>query len=111
MKNLKKDLQAANRELKALSKKVEKLIAAGNKVGQSKAAEVKPAKQAAAKKTGQLSAANIVLDIIRRSRKGVATAALKEKTGYQGQKLYNTIYTLKKQGKIKSAGKGMYAKA
>jgi len=36
---------------------------------------------------------------------------LKERTGFQGQKLYNVLYVLKKQGKIKTEQKGVYVKA
>jgi hypothetical protein len=34
-----------------------------------------------------------------------------EKTGFDQKKTYNIVYKLKKQGKIKSAGKGVYVKA
>ena len=48
--------------------------------------------------------------IIKRSKKGVAIGTLKEKTGFQGQKLYNVLSMLKKQGKVKNPSKGVYAK-
>ena len=38
-------------------------------------------------------------------------AALKNKTGFQGRKIWDIIYKLKKQGKIKSERKGTYVKA
>ena len=111
MKNLKKDLLVVNRELMALSKKIDKIRAAVDTFEKSKGVEAKPVKKAAAKKTGNLSAADAVLAVIRRSRKGVDTAALKEKTGFQGQKLHNAVFALKKQGKIKSEKRGSYVKA
>ncbi len=49
-KNLKKDLQVINREIKALSKKVEKVIAAVDKLEKAKAVKAKPARKAAVKK-------------------------------------------------------------
>jgi len=49
--------------------------------------------------------------LIKRSRKEVDIAALKEKTGFKAQKLHSVVYNLKKQGKIKSAGNGVYVKA
>jgi len=45
MKNLKKDLQAVNKDLNALSKKIEKLIAAVGKPEKPKAVKAKPAKK------------------------------------------------------------------
>jgi len=52
-----------------------------------------------------------VLAIVSRSKKGVNTAILMEKTGYDQKKISNLLYKLKKQGKIKSVNKGVYLKA
>ncbi len=49
-KNLKKDLQGINREIKALSKKVEKVIVAVDKLEKAKAVKAKPVRKAAVKK-------------------------------------------------------------
>ena len=48
--NLKKDLQAVSKELNTLSKKIEKMIDAVDKLEKPKAAPVKPAKKVAVKK-------------------------------------------------------------
>jgi len=58
-----------------------------------------------------VTAADTVLGIIKRSKKGVDTAALMEKTGYNQKKIANIVFKLKKQGKIKSDSKGVYVKA
>ena len=76
-----------------------------------KALKAKPMKKTVAKKPAKLSASDTVLGIIKRSRKGVDTVALRKKTGFQGRKIGDTIYRLKKQGKIKGLGKGLYVKA
>ena len=68
-----------------------------------------PAKKVTAKKPG--TAVDTVLKIINSSRKGVGTAALMKKTGFNQRKIHNVIYKLKKQGKVKSVGKGVYLKA
>jgi len=47
----------------------------------------------------------------RKSQKGVNTAALAKKTGFNEKKIHNIFYKLKKQGKFKSEGKGVYVKA
>ena len=150
-KNLKKDLQVINREIKALSKKVEKVIAAVDKLEKAKAVKAKPARKAAvkkpaakakpvrkaavkkpavqakpvrkvavkkaavkkpaAKKPAQLSAVDTAFGFIKRYKKGISTAALMEKTGFDQKKVYNIIYKLNTLGKIKSVGKGVYVKA
>jgi len=69
------------------------------------------AKKAAAKKTGEVSATDTVLGFIKRSKKGVGTAALVEKTGFNEKKIRNIVYKLKKQGKIMAKEKGIYVKA
>jgi len=45
-----------------------------------------------------------------RSRKGIDTAALKNKTGFKGREMENIVYMPRKQGKIKSGPKGIYVK-
>ena len=128
-KNLKKDLQAVNREIKALSKKVEKVIVSVDKLEKAKAIKAKPVrkvvakpvrkaavkkaavKKPAAKKTAQLSSVDTAFGFIKRYKKGISTASLMEKTGFDQKKVYNIIYKLNSLGKIKSVGKGVYVKA
>jgi DNA replicative helicase MCM subunit Mcm2 (Cdc46/Mcm family) len=54
------------------------------------------------------TAIDTVFDIVKKSSTPVGTAALREKTGFESKKIANVLYKLKKQGKIKSAGKGVY---
>jgi hypothetical protein len=61
-------------------------------------------------KEKRVTAAQAVLDVIKASRKGVDTAMLKEKTGFNEKKIRNAVYKLKKRGKIKSERKGIYVK-
>ena len=119
---LKKDLQALNREIKALEKKIDKLIAAAGKSEKPKVAKkatakpVKakitkkaPAKKARAKKgTAQPTATDQVLEIINGSKNGVNTATLMTKTGFDQRKIWSIINRASKAGKIKRAGKGIY---
>ena len=83
-----------------------------------KAAPVKkaPAKKSSAKKTVKpkkqpATAADAVLAIINRSKKGVNSATLVKKTGFDNKKIANIVFKLRKQGKIKSVGRGIYTKA
>ena len=73
-------------------------------------APAKPKKKAVPKKEKPATAVDTVLGIINRSKKGVDTDTLVEKTGYDKKKVANLVYKLKKQGKIKSEGKGVYLK-
>ena len=123
-KNLKKNLQTVNKDLKALAKKVDGIIIAIDKLEKPKATKkpkVKPVKaktvkktpvkKAAVKKAAPATAVDTVLAIIKRSKKGVGTAALMEKTGYNQKKIANLVFKLRKQGKIKSVGRGVYVKS
>ena len=68
----------------------------------------KAVKKTAAKKPA--TAVDTVLKIINRSKKGVSPSTLMEKTGFAPQKVHNIVYKLKKEGKIKSVGRGRYLK-
>lgn len=52
-----------------------------------------------------------VYDVIKRSRKGVNIAKIKEKTGFEARQISNALYKLTKKGQIKSMARGVYAKA
>ena len=116
-KKLKKDLQAMSKALNELVQKVEKMQQQIDKKTQpakkpkAQAAKAKAVKKAPIKKVAPTTAADTVLAIIKRSKKGVGTAALMEKTGYNQKKISNLVYKLRKQGKIKSVGNGVYLKA
>ena len=65
-------------------------------------------KKAPAKKAVKETAANAVLKIITRSKNGVDSATLAKKTGFDKKKLANIVFKLRKQGKVKSVGRGVY---
>ena len=79
----------------------------------AKAARKAPAKpkKPVQKKEKPATAAETVLGIINKSKKGVDTATLIKKTGFEPKKIHNIVYKLKKQCKIKSVEKGVYLKA
>ena len=123
MNQLKKDLEALSRDLKVLADKTERWLKMLEKYEKPKAkpARAKAVKKVAAKKAAPkkavpkkakpATAADTVLAIINRYKKGVGTAALMEKTGYNQKKIANLVFKLRKQGKIKSVDKGVYVKA
>jgi septal ring factor EnvC (AmiA/AmiB activator) len=134
MKNLKKDLQAVTKGLKALTRKtealwkkvakLEKAQAAAKRKPKAKAKVTKRApsrkKVAAKKKTvakkkaparkraAKLTATDQVVNIIKRSKKGVDAPTLMKKTGLADKTVRNILFRAGKQGKIKKAGRGVY---
>ncbi len=116
MKNLKKNLKVVNKDLDALAKKVKQLIVTVEKLDQAKppkktAAKPKAVKKTAPKTVKKVTAADTVLGYIKKSKKGIDTATLMKKTGFDQKKIHNIIFKLKKQGNIKSKLKGVYLKA
>ncbi|MBW1787454.1 MAG: hypothetical protein JRK53_12650 [Deltaproteobacteria bacterium] len=122
MKVIKRELESIAKNLKALTKKVESIAQKLAKMEAATAkkakAPVRAAKKPAAKakkivrsKAKKVIATDAVFAVIRRSRKGVNTATLKEKTGFNETKVRNVIFRLKKQGKITTKTKGVYIAA
>jgi hypothetical protein len=116
MKNLIKNLQVANRDLTALSKKVDKLIVQVGKLEKPKSAKkttakAKPVKKVVAKQSAKLTAADTLFGIIKKFKKGTDVATLMKNTGFNRRKIYDNVKLLKKQGKIRTAGIGVYIKA
>ena len=119
MKNVKKDLQALTKQLKALTAKLEKIEKAVGKEPAKKAAPKKAAgKKAPAAKTarkkadsGSMTAIDTVVGLIRRSKNGIDIAAIKKKTDFSDKQISNLLYKAKKKGLVKSLGKGVYGKS
>jgi len=68
-------------------------------------------KAPAAKRSPRGTDQDRVFAVIGRSKKGVTTAQIKKNTGFGDRKVWSVINRLKKQGKVKSSGRGVYAKA
>ena len=109
---LKKDITAIGKKLDTLLKVVEKSEAKSPKASKPKAAKAKPAKKApkapAKARAAKVTATDQVLKIINRSKKGVDTATLMKKTGFNQKKITNILHRSFKAGKIKRADKGIY---
>jgi septal ring factor EnvC (AmiA/AmiB activator) len=120
MKNLKKDLQAVTKGLKALNRKTESLAKKMAKLEKAQAAaKAKPKAKAktakkkfvAKKKGAKLTATDQVLGIIKRSKKGADVPTLMKKTGLGERTVRNILFRTGKLGKIKRAGRGVYVGA
>ncbi|MBW2642130.1 MAG: hypothetical protein JRC89_01880 [Deltaproteobacteria bacterium] len=103
--------------IEALAEKLDAIAKSRVDEKPKRKAKAKPArkapkpKKAVPKKEKPATAVDTVLRIVNRSKKGVDTNTLVKKTGYDKKKIANLVYKLKKQGKIKSVGKGVYLKA
>jgi uncharacterized protein YdaU (DUF1376 family) len=119
---IKKDLLIMHKEIKALTKKIDKLLKDFIKIEETKyskksskktvkaeAAKLAQAKKAPAKKkAAKQTATDQVLTIINKSKKGVGVPVLKEMTGFDDKKIRNILYRAFKDDKIKRAGRGLY---
>jgi uncharacterized Zn finger protein len=65
-------------------------------------------KSAAKRKTTELTDTAQILTIIKRSKRGLNVATLRQKTGFDEKKIRNVIYKAFRQGIIKRAGRGIY---
>jgi predicted Rossmann fold nucleotide-binding protein DprA/Smf involved in DNA uptake len=93
----------------AIAEKVDE-IAESQDVGKPEGR--KPVKRTPRKKEAKpMTAADTVLKVISRSKKGVSTSKIMERTGFTPKQVYNIVFSLKKQGRIKSVGKGIYVKS
>ena len=114
-----KDLLALRKDIAAIGKKIDSLLKADEpgktkptKASKPKAKKPLPAKKASKalsiKKAVKTTAADQVIKIINRSKKGVDTATLMKKTGFNQKKVTNILHRTFKAGKIKRADKGIY---
>ena len=109
------DLQTVSKQLIKLVKQTEKLAAQLSKAEKpkSKAGKRKTKAKAVAKKVSAKGAKKTDTDkliaVINRHKKGIDTATLMKKTGFNQKKVRNMLHRTHKQGKITRVGKGIYA--
>ena len=109
-----KDLRAISKELTKLANQTEKLAAALGKAGKPATKSVQTTTKAkAVVKKAPVKAAKItdtdkLLAFINRSNKGIDTATLMKKTGFNQKKVRNMLNRTYKQGKITRVEKGIY---
>jgi len=86
IKNLKKNLQAINRGIKVIAKKVDQMIVAVGELEKIKTAKAKPAKKSTTKKPAKLTAVDTIFGIIKTSKKGVEVSTLMKKSSFNQKK-------------------------
>ena len=140
MKKLAADLKTANKEIKALARKLERLslvadnlmkAEAGKKAKKKPAPKKPPAKKAiktpaktAAKKTAPKAVktpamkkavtatpTRKILSLMKRYKKGVTIAKLKERSGLSDKQISNILHRASKGGKISRVSRGVYVLA
>ena len=117
LKSIAKHLTALSKQVEKLSKQVDKGLAAKKTAPKSTKAKPKAKKAAPVKKVKKVivdkgaTVLNSVFDVIKKSRKGISIAQLKEKTDLNPRQLSNALYKLTKKGSIKSMSRGIYTKA
>ncbi len=126
MKKIKAQLKTLSKSLSTLSKQVEKItnqvdklqasqkaVPAKKTVAKKKAAKKTVAKKVAAKKAApakQETMLDAVFNAIKRTKKGVTVAQLREKTKLDSRQLSNALYKLTKKGAIQTKSRGLYVK-
>ena len=116
MKKTRNDLEAVLSALRYLTEKTEKIISRLEVLealsGQHESVNIKvnPRRRNLTKRSRKTTAGDTVLGIIRRSRKGVDTATIRQKTGFGDKKIWNIVNRLKIRKQIKSERKGIYVK-
>lgn len=126
MKKIKAQLKTLSKSLATLSLQVEKItnqvdklqapqkaVPAKKTVAKKTVAKKTVAKKAAAKKAApakQETMLDAVFDTIKRTKKGVTVAQLREKTNLDSRQLSNALYKLTKKGEIQTKSRGLYVK-
>ena len=104
-------------QLKGLVKKTDNLMKAVDRIEKAPPAKAKAVKKTVAKKapakkkTAKLTATDKVINVIKRSKKGVDVPTLLKKTGFDEMKVRNIVSRINKQGRIKRIGIGLYVGA
>ena len=128
LKSIAKSLSALSKQIDSVSKQLGKAQPAKKAAPKKKTPKKVAAKKVIAKKdvtkkavakktvaekaapTKKTSVVDAVLGVIKRSRKGVSIAGLKEKTSLDARQLSNALYKLAKRGVIASKSRGIYIK-
>ena len=113
MKKIQIQLKSVSKSLAALSKQVEKLsqqVAKTQPARKSPPARKAPAKKAKAPAAGGKTVLDTVYDVIKRTKKGVTVAQLKQKTNLDARQLSNALYKLSKKDQVYAKSRGLYVK-
>jgi hypothetical protein len=100
---IQKQLAQITKDLERVSKRVQQLTNSLNS-GEDK----KPKIPRSASRNGNKSGAATVLNMIKKSKKGVDALTLIEKTGFEDKKIRNILFKGLKDQKIERVARGIY---
>jgi len=100
--------KAPDKKAPAKKKAVKKAAAAKAPAPKKAIKKTVAAKAPAPKKAVEVTATDQVMNIIKRSKKGVDVPTLKNKTGFDDKKVRNIVFRAAKEGRIKKSGRGIY---
>jgi len=95
---------------KAVAKKTATKKTVAKKTATKKTAAKKKPPAAKVAPPKQLAVLDSVFDSIKRAKKGVTVAQIKEKLDLNAKQLSNALYKLSKKGKIEAKSRGLYFK-
>jgi hypothetical protein len=103
---IQKELVKISKDLEKLSRLIQKLTASipKTKGRAQKASMPKPV----APQKGKKSGTQTVLDMIKKSKTGIAAGSLIKKTGFEDKQIRNILFKAWKDGKIERVGRGVY---
>jgi hypothetical protein len=105
-----KNLRVLTQRTERVAKKLDKLEKAQAPKRQKVKAKARPKKGRVVRRATKATAIDTILNIIQKRKRGITTAEIKAKTGYEEKKIWDIVNRAKRQGKVKSLGKGVYAK-
>ena len=101
-----KELIKISKDLEKLSKRIQELTSSipKTKAGAQKTSMPK----SAAPKKGSKSGTQTILDMIKKSKKGIGAKTIIKKTGFEDKKIRNILFKALTEGKIERVGRGVY---
>ena len=110
LKTVSKSLATLSKQVERISKQVDKLQPAKKAAAKRKAAPARKPAAGKAASTGGKTVLDAVLDAIKRSKKGVTVAQLKQRTKLDARQLSNALYKLSKKDQVYAKSRGLYVK-
>ena len=90
---------------------LESLITSAGITPDRRASGKSGAKAGPPRRTGSMTASDMVLEAIRNFKSGVSFAEIQARTGFEEKKLRNIIFRLNNTGKIRRKARGVYVAA
>ena len=110
LKTVSKSLATLSKQVERISKQVDKLQPAKKAAAKRKAAPARKPAAGKAASTGGKTVLDAVFDAIKRSKKGVTVAQLKQRTKLDARQLSNALYKLSKKDQVYAKSRGLYVK-